>query len=192
MGDVISVTKKTLINESGAYVQDSDGRKAYMYDFFLQIDLASVNRKKNFNETEEEEEKESDDENDAMQGMKPSFIMSHLAASFSPAEADKPDSKNQANVKEFLQNQALDELSKARPVATVFFRFSHRDDDNKFLLVTKQKSIVNEVRESILNCQKSHTAQLVEDAIEFGIEVVKHRVPQTFLNFFDVYSIIDQ
>ena len=62
MGDVISVTKKTLINESGAYVQDSDGRKAYMYDFFLQIDLASVNRKKNFNEAEEEEEKDSDDE----------------------------------------------------------------------------------------------------------------------------------
>ena len=35
MGDVISVQKKTLINESGVYVQDEDGRKSYMYDFFL-------------------------------------------------------------------------------------------------------------------------------------------------------------
>ena len=49
MGDVISVSKKTLVNESGSYVSDPDGLKSYMYDFFLQIDLASVNRKKNFN-----------------------------------------------------------------------------------------------------------------------------------------------
>jgi len=50
MGDVISVQKKTLINESGAYVSDIDGRKSYMFDFFLQVDLASVNRKTNFND----------------------------------------------------------------------------------------------------------------------------------------------
>ena len=31
----------------------------------------------------------------------------------------------------------------------------------------------------------------MEDAINFGIEAIKHRVSQTFLNFFDVYSIID-
>ena len=49
MGDVISVSKKTLVNERGSYVSDPDGLKSYMYDFFLQIDLASVNRKKNFN-----------------------------------------------------------------------------------------------------------------------------------------------
>ena len=43
MGDVISVHKKVLINESGAYCQDPDGLKSYMFDFFLQVDLASVN-----------------------------------------------------------------------------------------------------------------------------------------------------
>ena len=43
MGDVISVQKKVLINESGAYCQDPDGLKSYMFDFFLQVDLASVN-----------------------------------------------------------------------------------------------------------------------------------------------------
>ena len=52
MGDVISVQKKTFINESGSYVCDPDGRNSYMFDFFLQVDLASVNRKTNFNETE--------------------------------------------------------------------------------------------------------------------------------------------
>ena len=35
MGDVIAVQKKTLINESGSYVTDLDGRSSYMYDFFL-------------------------------------------------------------------------------------------------------------------------------------------------------------
>lgn len=95
-------------------------------------------------------------------------------------------------MKEFLQAQALDEISKARPVATVFFRFSHRDDSNNFLLVKKQKSIVNELRQVIVSCQKEHTSKLVEDAINFGIVTVKSRLSQTFLNFFDVYSIIDQ
>ena len=44
------------------------------------------------------------------------------------------DKKDEA-VREFLKTQALDELSKARPAATVFFRFSHRDENNQFLLV---------------------------------------------------------
>ena len=56
MGDVISVQKKTLINESGSYVSDPDGLKSYMSDFFLQVDLASVNRKKNFNSENGDEE----------------------------------------------------------------------------------------------------------------------------------------
>ena len=43
MGDVISVHKKVLINQSGAYCQDPDGLKSYMFDFFLQVDLAAVN-----------------------------------------------------------------------------------------------------------------------------------------------------
>lgn len=77
MGDVISVSKKTLVNESGSYVSDPDGLKSYMYDFFLQIDLASVNRKKNFNHSEEEN-KEDEDE---ARGLQPSFINTHLGAS---------------------------------------------------------------------------------------------------------------
>jgi hypothetical protein len=56
MGDVIAVHKKIFVNESGAYVSDLDGRRSYMYDFFLQIDLASVDRKKKFNESGTEEE----------------------------------------------------------------------------------------------------------------------------------------
>ena len=58
MGDVIKVNKKTFVNESGAYVADPDGRSSYMFDFFLQIDLASVNRKKKFNLDDGEETKD--------------------------------------------------------------------------------------------------------------------------------------
>lgn len=54
MGDVIAINKKTFINESGAYVGDPDGRSSYMFDFFLQIDLASVNRNKRFDSHGEE------------------------------------------------------------------------------------------------------------------------------------------
>ena len=191
MGDVISVQKKTLINESGSYVADPDGLKAYMYDFFLQIDLASVNRKKNFNmDGEAEDESDNEDDGSKIGGLQPSFINTHLGASFCPN--DGPDAVVQPNVIAFLQSQALDELAKARPVATVFFRFSHRDDENNFLLVHKQKNLVNEVRTQIIDCQKEHTARLVEDVINFGIDTVKSRVSQTFLDFFDVYSIIDQ
>ena len=87
MGDVISVKKKTLINESGKYQEDLEARKSYMYDFFLQIDLASVNRKKNFTEVpadDDEEEKLVIEEHDEMDGgrMAPSFINTHLGATF--------------------------------------------------------------------------------------------------------------
>lgn len=80
MGDVISVQKKTLINESGAYVSDRDGRKSYMFDFFLQVDLASVNRKTNFNNSNDVEE-EKYDENSEREPLSPSFINTHLGVS---------------------------------------------------------------------------------------------------------------
>lgn len=131
MGDVISVQKKTLINESGEYVADPDGRKSYMFDFFLQVDLASVNRKKTFN-TNPDQEEESKEELDGDRKMQPSFINTHLGASMQLQDSNKDD----ANVRQFLKSQALDEISKARPVATVFFRFSHRSEQNKFLRIT--------------------------------------------------------
>ena len=53
MGDVISVQKKKFINQSGSYVQNREGRKSYMFDFFLQVDLTAVNRKTNFAEVPE-------------------------------------------------------------------------------------------------------------------------------------------
>lgn len=193
MGDVISVQKKTLINESGVYVQDEDGRKSYMYDFFLQVDLASVNRKKNFNEEEEskdEETSESLQDQQNKEALSPSFINTHLGASMA-LTGESPEQQEE-QVKQFLQKQALDELSKARPVATVFFRFSHRDDKKQFLKVQQQKQIVAQVQQTILQCQKEHTQRLVEDATTYGIDTVKHRVSQTFLNFFDIYSVIDQ
>ena len=65
MGDVIAVHRKIFVNESGSYVSDLDGRRSYMYDFFLQVDLASVNRNKKFHESdthEESKEKESREE----------------------------------------------------------------------------------------------------------------------------------
>lgn len=107
-----------------------------MYDFFLQIDLASVNRKKNFTEVEDEEEKLCIEEFDEIEDgrMAPSFINTHLGATFNDPQGGTV--QNEENVKAFLKSQALDELSKARPVATVFFRFSHRDSKtNKFLKV---------------------------------------------------------
>lgn len=51
------------------------------------------------------------------------------------AVTSSPDAAKEADVKKFLQAQALDELSRQRPIATVFFRFSHRGDKNKFLAV---------------------------------------------------------
>ena len=35
MGDVITVRKMKLTNESGEYVMDPMQRKSYMYDYFL-------------------------------------------------------------------------------------------------------------------------------------------------------------
>ena len=44
MGDVITVKKMKLVNESGEFVQDMNAKKNYMYDDFLQINLAAINR----------------------------------------------------------------------------------------------------------------------------------------------------
>ena len=43
-----------------------------------------------------------------------------------------------------------------------------------------------------MNCQKEHTTGLVDQAMSYGIAAVKNRTSQTFLNFFDVYSVVDQ
>ena len=45
MGDLITVKKMKFVNESGEYVADPDQQKNYMYDYFLQINLAAINRK---------------------------------------------------------------------------------------------------------------------------------------------------
>ena len=44
MGDVITTQKVKLPNESGDLVIDQNQAKNYMYDYFLQINLAAVNQ----------------------------------------------------------------------------------------------------------------------------------------------------
>ena len=44
MGDVITTQKVKLPNESGDLVMDQNQAKNYMYDYFLQINLAAVNQ----------------------------------------------------------------------------------------------------------------------------------------------------
>ena len=183
MGDVISAQKKTLINESGSYVTDPDGLKSYMYDFFLQIDLAAVTRK---NEDPFEEDK-----NQGVQALdQPSFMNARIGDSFS--DNDNSYIQQHANFKEFMQNHALSSLSKARPVATVFFRFSHRNEHDDFLTVNEQKIAVNATRTTILDCQKNHALRLVEHCMDNQVEEVKNSISQTSLQFYDVYSMIDQ
>lgn len=89
-----------------------------------------------------------------------------------------------------MQSQALSSLAKARPVATVFFRFSHRNNQNEYLPVQEQKDIVNKTRKTILDCQKNHALRLVVECMSLGVKTV--RASQTRLEFFDVYSIVDQ
>lgn len=173
MGDVISVSKKTLVNESGSYVSDPDGLKSYMYDFFLQIDLAAVTRKINEDPFEE-------DKNQGVQALdQPSFINSCIGESFS--DNDNSYIQQHDNFKDFMQNHALTSLSKARPVATVFFRFSHRNEHDDFLTVNEQKIIVSTTRTIILDCQKKHALRLVELCMGNRIEDVKNSISQTSL-----------
>ena len=43
IGDVISCQLRQFYNETGQYVRELSDAKHYMYDFFLQINLACVN-----------------------------------------------------------------------------------------------------------------------------------------------------
>ena len=54
----------------------------------------------------------------------------------------------------------------------------------------EQKDIVNKTSKSILDCQKNHALRLVEECMSNRIETVS--ASQTRLEFFDVYSIVDQ
>ena len=44
MGDLLATETKKLVNESGSYKDDPTLANSYMYDFFIQFDLADVNR----------------------------------------------------------------------------------------------------------------------------------------------------
>ena len=46
MGDVLSVNIKKFVNETGQYISDPNLKNSYMFDYFIQFDLAEVNRQK--------------------------------------------------------------------------------------------------------------------------------------------------
>ena len=82
-----------------------------MFDFFLQVDLASVNRKKRFTGVEEEADKEEEKEEDGFQlisssaennkELVPSFINTHLGATMQDNAAE--ENQKDEVVKEFLK-----------------------------------------------------------------------------------------
>ena len=90
-----------------------------------------MNRTTQFSSTGEPISVEDVDDNAVeRKSLCPSFITQHLGQSMVDQENDQMVSEERKinEIQKFTKKQALDELAKARPVATVFFRFSHRDD----------------------------------------------------------------
>ena len=54
----------------------------------------------------------------------------------------------------------------------------------------EQKDFGTHIKAAITDCQREYTKNMIEDAIILGIEVVKARVSQTFLTYYDIYSAV--
>jgi hypothetical protein len=64
-----------------------------------------------------------------------------------------------------MQKQAI---KKARPTATVFFRFSHRNECKETLSINEQKEKVKEVIKTILAHRNAFQESIISDVIKFG------------------------
>lgn len=135
MGDVITTQKVKLPNESGDLVMDQNQAKNYMYDYFLQINLAAVNQSS-------QGTNQRDDHLDNQ--MSPSLLQSivandNISGSMLGKKLSLLDQEGNYDDRDRIRKQALAMIQNAKPYATVFFRFSHRDAKNVTMTVTQQK-----------------------------------------------------
>ena len=109
--DIESVQKIRGFNSSGEqYVTDASAKKAYLYDYYVQVNVRRVNG--HFDEDESKEAQETASRE---------AMLEKLASGLR--------SKGKLN-------------NKSKSIATVFFRFSHRDDEGRVLLNQEQVTIV--------------------------------------------------
>ena len=126
--------------------------------------------------------------------MSPSLLLSvvagdgRLGGSMLGKKLSLLDQEADFDDRERIRKQALEIIQSAKPYASVFFRFSHRDAKNVTLTVTQRKQQVAQVADSILGCRKEYTRRLINDAVDLGIAALRARVSQTYLGFFDIYS----
>ena len=99
MGDVLTTNIKKFINETGQYVEDATLKNSYMFDYFIQFDLAEVNRQKVNNKKQGGCVQEDD---------RVSFLNNHLSASLAKEDLDKFDE----NKKSSMRDQVLDLVNK--------------------------------------------------------------------------------
>lgn len=81
-------------------------------------------------------------------------------------------------------------LKKVKPAATVFFRFSHRDEHKNALSVTEQKEKVKSVITSIMAHHARLQDAMIDEIIENGPKILAQHRSKTFMNYFDAYSSI--
>lgn len=131
IGDIISCQLRQFYSEAGQYARQVSDAKHYMYDFFLQINLASANLGAEQGWDMIEHSKEMSYLQQDI--LKSSAILGENLSTLDDFEQIEID---QQKVKAQLEQAERQRFKHAMPTSTVFFRFSHRDKNKQVLSIT--------------------------------------------------------
>ena len=128
--DIVSIQKLRGMNKTAEYVEDYDDKKCYLYDFYIQINVSQVNG--NFLEAINTE--------DTSEG-------GSFTNSFDGDNTRTSDIR--LSQKKKLQHSIIQGRKQKhtyeKAIASVFFRFSHRNFKNKVLNNQEQIAVVEQI-----------------------------------------------
>ncbi|CAI2360256.1 unnamed protein product [Moneuplotes crassus] len=146
--DICDVQMIKIPNESAAYVQDENDRQCYIYDYYIQFALSTLNGKTIDKLLSKKIQTKRGSDKLRITGLK----IDEETKFTTVTEVDKspPDSEKKHIIEKSLpDNNVFHKQSKSEPKGLVFFRFSHRGRDKKALTNEQQEAIVDNIYQNI-------------------------------------------
>lgn len=138
-----------LPNESAMYITNEKDRQWYIYDYYLQLSLSTVDGE-TFERllaiTDNQEIRRLTKSRSAKAG---DLEFDEALDNLGERKGSDQNAGERCRLKHDLDNKIFHQLSKDPAIAVTFFRFSHRDKNNNPLTNKQQESIVDNIYQNL-------------------------------------------
>lgn len=145
--DVTDVQMIKIPNESAIFIKDEKDRQWYIYDHYIQLAISTVDGKI-LDKTISKKIKGRPGRSMSMRWDDEGIINEQSEGSVSPVSNKSTQKEDIEEEKSTLQPTTP--FKKSEPKALVFFRFSHRDQNNEAITNSQQEAIVDNLYQNIL------------------------------------------